>query len=283
MVRARTPAVIADGGAELHPCRDRDHASSTATTARSSSTARSTRPRRSSAASPSSTSPTWTPRSRWPRPGRTLEFPGVAVEIRPIVEDYSAVRVTSPAATARRTASSRATLREEAGPLVARLPASSATSTSPRRRCRTRSSRRSRRWRRDGTPDNPAPGSRSPRGATRSTGCAAGSARSGRWPGRAAGRRAGRAGVRHRRPAAAAVRLLPPGARRRGPARADPARGRRPDHPADRPGVPGQRGDAGPADRPGQAQDRRRRHPADRARRRPAGRAAGRRADGGLR
>ena len=79
---------FADSGAELHGIRPR-RPSSTVTTARSWSTGRSTRPRRSSAASASSTWPTWTPpialTKTWPH----LELPGVAVEIRPMVEDYS--------------------------------------------------------------------------------------------------------------------------------------------------------------------------------------------------
>ena len=67
--------------------------------------------------------------------------------------------------------------------------------------------------------------------------------------GRAADAEPGRAG----RLAGPAVPVLPPGAVRAQPDRADAARGRRPDHRADRRGVPGARGDDGPADQPGQA------------------------------
>ena len=78
--------------------------------------------------------------------------------------------------------------------------------------------------------------------------------------GRAASRRAGshaglRRGLRRghrRRPAAAGVHLLPPGARHAGPGRADPAAARRPEHRRDRPGLPGRRADHRAADRPGQ-------------------------------
>ena len=54
----------------------------------------------------------------WP----PLDLPGVAVEIRPMVKDYSPVRVVTHPADARPTDDLLArTLREEAGPLVARL------------------------------------------------------------------------------------------------------------------------------------------------------------------
>ena len=56
---------------------------------RSSSTGRSPRPRRTSAGSASSTCPTWMRRSRWSRTGRRWRCRGSAVEIRPMVEDYS--------------------------------------------------------------------------------------------------------------------------------------------------------------------------------------------------
>ncbi len=92
-----------------------------------------------------------------------------------------------------------------------------------------------------------------------------------------------RARSRHRRTAAAALRVLPPGPRPRGPARAHPARRGRPDHPADRAGLPRQRGHARPADRAGQAQDRGGGDLAERARRRRAGRARRRRPVRGLR
>ena len=126
-------------------------------------------------------------------------------------------------------------------------------------------------WRRDGTPrparrlaDHGRPAQRArPAPLPRPAGPRDRAAR------RAAGRRAPApdAGAGHRRPAAAAVRLLPPGAGARGPAGADPARGHRSHHAPDRPGVPGQRADAGAADRPRQAQDRRHRHRAQGARR----------------
>ena len=80
-----------------------------------------------------------------------------------------------------------------------------------------------------------------------------------------------------RRPAAAGLHLLPPGAgaaRARG---AHPARARRPEHGRDRPRVPGRRADHGQADRARQAQDRRRAHPVPGARRRGAARPPARR------
>ena len=80
---------IADGGAELLGVETATTRQVRRRTARWSSTARSTRPRRSSAGSASSTCRTWTRRSRSPRPGRASSFPGSAVEIRPMVEDYS--------------------------------------------------------------------------------------------------------------------------------------------------------------------------------------------------
>ena len=113
-----------------------------------------------------------------------------------------------------------------------------------------------------------APGSRSPRGGGRSTACAA----TARWPTAPSAwpssmrldaqqeePRDGRRERDRRRPAAADLHLLPPGA---GPARprgADAARARRPDDRRDRPRVPRRRADDGQADRARQAQDRRRR------------------------
>ena len=79
--------------------------------------------------------------------------------------------------------------------------------------------------------------------------------------------------ARRRRPAPAGLPVLPPGAGRAGAGRADTAHGRRPDHHRDRPRVPGARVDDGAAAGPGQAQDRRRRHPVPTARGRRAHRA----------
>ena len=70
-----------------------------------------------------------------------------------------------------------------------------------------------------------------------------------------------------RRPAAADLHRLPPGAGRAGPGRADPAAGRRPDHRRDRPGLPGARGHRRAADRAGQEDDRRGRRCRSRCRR----------------
>ena len=83
-----------------------------------------------------------------------------------------------------------------------------------------------------------------------------------------------------RRPAAADLHLLPPGAgdaRARG---AHAARARGPDDRRDRPRVPGRRADHGQADRAREAQDRRRAHPLPGAGRRGAARPPARRAAG---
>ena len=83
-----------------------------------------------------------------------------------------------------------------------------------------------------------------------------------------------------RRPPAARLHLLPPGARARGAGRADAAAGVRRDDRRDRPRVPGERADDGRADHPREEEDRRRGHPVrrpDRPRAAP-GRGAGRRA-----
>ena len=85
-----------------------------------------------------------------------------------------------------------------------------------------------------------------------------------------------------RRPAAPDLHVLPSGARRQRPGRADAAAARRADHGGDRARVPGARADDGAAAGAGEGQDPRRRHPVPRAERgRPAG-AAARRAGGRL-
>ena len=68
-------------------------------------------------------------------------------------------------------------------------------------------------------------------------------------------------GADRRRPAAADLHLLPPGARDGGPRRADAAHGRRADRARDRPRLPGAGGHDGPADHPRQGQDRGGPHP----------------------
>ena len=75
-----------------------------------------------------------------------------------------------------------------------------------------------------------------------------------------------------RRAARAALHLLSPGARARGPGRADAADARRPDHRGDRPRLPGPEGDDGQAAGPGEAQDQGRRDPVPRAARPSAAR-----------
>ena len=70
------------------------------------------------------------------------------------------------------------------------------------------------------------------------------------------GRAARRPGARHRRHAAALLPVRAPDPARGLGRRPDAARGRRPDHAADRDGVPRPRGDHGAADQPGQAADR---------------------------
>ena len=136
-------------------------------------------------------------------------------------------------------------------------------------------------WRRDGTPRQPAAwlttaAQRNALDLLRSRG------RQARAVERLAGPPADEHGARRGRPsrrgrtAAAAVRVLPPRAGAGGAARADPARRHRSDHAPDRAGVPRQRADPRAADRPGQAQDRRRGHRAQGAR--GSGRAAAGRA-----
>ena len=145
--------------------------------------------------------------------------------------------------------------------------ASSATSTSPRRRSRTRSPWPSERWPSSGLPPSPAGWiittarnraiDRLRREASREDRHAqAALLHAARRTGRA-----GRGGRRARRPAAPDLHLLPPGARRRRPGRADaPAPGRA-HHRGDRARVPGARADHGPAAGPGQGQDPRREDP----------------------
>ena len=87
---------------------------------------------------------------------------------------------------------------------------------------------------------------------------------------------------RDRRPAAADVHLLPPGAVAGGPGGADPAHAGRADHGRDRPGLPGQRADHGQAAGPGQAEDPERGHPLPGAARAPAAGAGAGRARGAV-
>ena len=127
--------------------------------------------------------------------------------------------------------------------------------------------RRSQRWPRDGVPRRPGAWLTTTarnraldrlrrRGDRARRSC-------GRSPTLASGRRAPTAddGGGSRRPAAADVHLLPPGAGARGAGGADAAHAGRADDRRDRPGVPRAGGDDGPAAGPGQAQDPPRRHP----------------------
>ena len=101
-------------------------------------------------------------------------------------------------------------------------------------------------------PERPAPGSPPPRGAARSTGCAASAARPAERL-RGAGARCGAEDdeprgapdMRRRRPPAPDLHLLPPGARARGPRRADAAHARRADDAEIARGFLVQRGDDG--------------------------------------
>ena len=134
-------------------------------------------------------------------------------------------------------------------------------------------------WRRDGPPNNPAAWLQTAarhnaldlvRRRTRQDALAA--------------PRTGGDGVRRplgdRRPARAALRVLPPRLAPEATAGTHPACGGRHDDATDRAGVPGQRAHARAADRAGQAQDRHGRDRPHRARRRRADRAARRRAGG---
>ena len=149
--------------------------------------------------------------------------------------------------------------------------ASSATSTSPRRRSRRRSPSPPSAGPRPGCRPTRAAGS-SPRRATRrSTGCG-GSRPAPSREAQAAGlrgdRRARGGGTGARRPAAADLHLLPSGARRRGADRAHAAADRRAADARDRPRLPRPRADDRPAPRAGQAQDPGRGHPVPGAARR---------------
>ena len=104
----------------------------------------------------------------WP----LLELPGVAVEIRPMVEDYSHMRGMTNRPIDRHGRPPRAHAPRGVGPPGGpACTAASATSTWPRRRSRRPCVEALTDWRRDGTPDRPVPGSRSRRPATRWTAC----------------------------------------------------------------------------------------------------------------
>ena len=79
---------IVDDGAELHPVPPRRPSSTATPTAPWSSTGRSARPRRSSVAS-RDRRPDMDAAIAMAKTWPLLDFPGVAVEIRPMVEDYS--------------------------------------------------------------------------------------------------------------------------------------------------------------------------------------------------
>ena len=212
--------------------------------------------------------PTWTPPSRSRRPGPTWscpESPWRSGRWSRTTASSSDRRIDQATLLAR-------TLREESGRLVARLArqfhdfdlAEEAVQARGDRGARGLAARRyagpagglaaDRRPPQRARP-GPAPGP-------------SGRARRSDWPSRRPSPPSYDA--RHRRPARPALRVLPPGTRSRGPARAHAARRHRHDDAADRTRVPGQRADAGPAHRPGQAQDRHRRHRAHGAGRRRA-------------
>ena len=124
------------------------------------------------------------------------------------------------------------------------------------------------RWPRDGVPRQPGRLDHARRRATaRSTACAASGATRTSCASSsaliAAGRARGpdRTRRRARRPPAADLHLLPPGARARGARGADAAHARRADDARGRARVPDRRADDGAAPRARQAQDPRRRHP----------------------
>ena len=141
------------------------------------------------------------------------------------------------------------------------------------------SGRRSSSGRATACPPIRAPGWSRPAASRRSTACAGARASTplddvGERGGHR-GRRCGGVGgsrERRRRPAAADLHLLPPGAVARRAGGADAARGLRPDDRGDRAGVPHARADAGPAHRARQGEDPRRAHSLPGA---DAGRAAG--------
>ena len=218
------------------------------------------RPRSSSAASGSSRPPTSTPRWRW-----AAKAHGGLHGAR----SRSARSRTSP----RPEAACRPSTRPRSAGSSGRSPAgasppwsaSSATSTSPKRRSRRRSSSRASGGRPTGLPPNPGGWitttarnraiDRLRREASRDDRHAQAALLA---PSRDEPQRGG---TRERRPAAAHLHLLPPGARPGRAGRAHAAAARRARDAGDRPRVPGARADDGAAARARQAQDPRRRDP----------------------
>ena len=267
--------------------------SASATARRSRPTARSPRPRRRSAASTSSRRPTSTRRSTRRAHARAPAYG--SIEVRPICELAEGGVTPLPGSAAALTSAGRGDrdaadahevvdrlFREEQGGRSRRSSGSSATSTSPRRRSRRRSSRRSRPGPTQGVPDNPgawitttarnraidrlrrrARAAREDRGAA--SRCDEAAETDG--PGARRDRPDAAEDEMHdrRRPAAADLHLLPPGAAAGRAGRADAAHARRPDDARDRPRLPRPGADPRPAARPRQAEDPRRRHPVPRA------------------
>ena len=269
------------GGEGLQP-------SATATTVRiragerrSSPTARSPRPRSSSAASTCSSAPTWTRRSSGPRRSRRRAA-------RSRCGRSWTTRPAGPRPTQRRGGRAEACRRGSSTACSGasrdgRSPPSSAcsaTSSSPRRRCRTRSWSRSSAGRATACRATRRPGSSST-ARNRAIDVLRRERRYEQKLARAggAGARGGRGGRGGReldtgRPAAAVLHLLPPGAGPGGAGGADPADARRPVHAGDGARVPRGRAGDGAAARPRQAQDPRGRHPLRGARRLGAARTA---------
>ena len=197
------------------------------------------------------------PRSGRSRSRRACRSPGSAtVEVRPLMHEAADGRVSTDARDRGPAARARA-----AGPRRARAPLR-ALRRRARTRCRRRCSPRPCSGPSDGRARQPAgwlvtvgvaPADR-PAAQRRGRGAAARTPTP-RWRPPTRGRAAPDATTRpdQRRHADAAVPLLPSGALAGVAARADPARGRRPDHRRDRPRVPRARGDDGPAHQPGQA------------------------------
>ena len=256
--------------------RPRRRSRSRRTATRSSPTGPSPRRRSSSAASTCSSARTSTRRS----PGRRkIPMPGGKVEVRPVM-DYEAARLGRPlagsggAAVGAPDEAVDRLFREESGRAVAALIRVLGDFDLAEEAVQDAFLVALEVWPRRGLPRNPGrvdhhdcaeQGDRPPppRAPARGQGAGARGARAA-----VRGGRGGRGGRQHhpRRPAAADLHLLPPGARARGAGRAHAPHPRRPEHARDRPRVPHLGAGDAAAARPGQAEDPRRAHPV----RRPA-------------
>ena len=185
----------------------------------------------------------------------------------PLRHDRGAADLADVAARGRRPRSAR-----EWGASWRRSSGVTATGTWPRSAPRTPSRAPLRPGDATACPTTPAPGSPPPRDTARSTASRRAGVEAAKYEEVVVrGRRRTRPGDRdRRRPAAADLHLLPPGAGHRRPGRAHAAHAGRAHHGRDRARVPGHRRDDGQAPGAGQGQDPPRRHPLPGAARPPA-------------